>query len=78
MNRPFRTKLHHIADLALAFCTLEAVRLPALRDAGAGPDAHGTCRAGRHRCDAPARSRTTSTRRSPRRTAPVAVAPDVR
>jgi hypothetical protein len=35
MRRPIRNRLYIIADLAIAFATLEALRLPDL------PDAHG-------------------------------------
>ena len=81
MRHPIRTRLYLIADMALAFSTLEAVRLPALPDAGEDDPAGqtGTCTTAAAACTAPERARASRRTDRARRTGASArrVAPDL-
>ena len=61
MRRPIRNRLYTIADLALAFATLEALRLPEL------DDTHADCRgrpSGAMRCTGTSTCRPVARRRA--------------
>ena len=70
MRHPIRSRLYQMADMALAFSTLEAVRLPALPDAGEDDPAGqvGACTTAAAACTAPERARASRRADRARRT----------